>query len=93
VKKNASVREQSVVFGLSDSEGVPCVVLGVSTAAWEYMKGGMCHTFDFTSEGMPLKIIIFRGDSYDAIIDLIKGSMRDKSSPFYDKQDKDFSIK
>lgn len=54
-------REQKVVFALSTRDEGYDVLLGVPTAAWDYMKDGQTHTFDLTKLGLPIRIILYGG--------------------------------
>lgn len=54
--------EEKMVFGLGrTAEGEPLLILGVSEAAWTYMKDGKTHHFDFAKAGLPLKMMVFGG--------------------------------
>lgn len=44
-------------------DGVPLVIFGISKTAWEYMKDGKTHHFDLTGAGVPVKVVLFGGDS------------------------------
>lgn len=52
--------EQKVVFGVAAETGTKnvVVVLQVPPGGWEYMKDGTCHTFDLTSLGIPVKLML-----------------------------------
>lgn len=53
--------DEKVVFAITDDPKDKTVILGVSDAAWNFMKDGMTHTFDLRSLGVPFKIILFGG--------------------------------
>ena len=55
------MRPEQVVFAVSPREGGMDVLLGVPTAAWEYMKDGKTHTFDLTKLGLPIRILMYGG--------------------------------
>ncbi len=45
---------------------MPIVIIGIPAQAWEYMKGGKTHHFDFTGIGVPVKLIMYGAESHDA---------------------------
>ena len=65
--------EEQIVFMMAQTlEGVPVVVLGLPEAAWEYMKDGKTHTFDFTKVNVPLMLVAFGGKSRETIIEELR---------------------
>ena len=55
------MRPEQIVFAVSPrGEGFD-VLLGVPTAAWDYMQDGHTHTFDLTKLGLPIRIIMYGG--------------------------------
>lgn len=62
-------REEQMVFSVSyegQGDGVPVVIIGMPAQAWEYMKDGKTHHFDFTNIGVPVKLMMFGAESHDA---------------------------
>ena len=56
------MNEEKMVFAVGKMpDGVPVVILGISQAAWDYMKDGKTHTIDLTSLGHRLKFVLFGG--------------------------------
>jgi hypothetical protein len=57
-------REDRVLFGYcpadASGDGVPNLVFMMPEAAWAYMSTGMCHEFDMTHVGIPMRVIIGR---------------------------------
>ena len=51
--------ESKAVFAITEDRGT--VIIGLSSAAWDYMKNGMTHTFDLRSLGIDTRIILFGG--------------------------------
>jgi hypothetical protein len=83
-----------VVFGVAPDPhgGVPLVLLGVPSAAWDYMKDGKTHTFDLTAIGVPLKLIMFGAKDRDEAVRLLEeGNKRAGLSSLHDRRD--FGIK
>ena len=86
--------EEKMVFGLStDDKGTPSVLLGIPKGAWEYMKDGMTHTFDLSSVGVNVKLMLFGAENHDAAMKLLTDSFHAAGKPVLDERLKDFSIK
>lgn len=92
-RDDGAARHQRVVFGASPKGDTTDVILGVSAAAWEYMKDGKTHTFDLQSIGLPLRIVLFgakdTGEAY-AVIEKHNASLGLKTE---DRSSEDFSMK
>ena len=52
------------------------VLLGVPTAAWEYMKDGQTHTLDLLKLGVPIRIILYGGPDHEAVRKVIDAHNR-----------------
>ena len=63
---DAPTKEQKVVFAIGDDKQT--LILGVSEAAWQFMREGMTHTFDLRSFGVPVRIVMFGGPTREAIM-------------------------
>ncbi len=50
----------------------PTIILGVPTAAWEYMQDGKTHTFDLSSAGIPVQIMMFGAADREGVMDLLE---------------------
>ena len=86
--------EEKVVFGLSsDDKGTPFVILAIPPGAWEYMKDGKTQTFDLSSVGVPIKIMMFGAGSHDDAMKLLTESFHAAGKPVFDERQKDFGIK
>jgi len=88
--------EQKMVFGVSPSgtgDGVPLLMLGVPAGAWEHMKDGKTHSFDLTSIGLPIKILVYGAKDHDAATAVITGHMKQRGEACLDQRRADFSIK
>lgn len=86
--------DKHIVFGVSptsDGKG-PVITLGVTEKAWDYMRDGLTHTFDLSSIGIPIRIIIMRGADHDSIMREIEGAMKAAGVPILDERRKDFGI-
>jgi hypothetical protein len=86
--------EDKIVFGfIPDNSGkaADVVVLGIPTAAWEYMKDGHTHTLDLTKIGIPMKLILFGSATHQAALDVIK--QHNEGKPMEDRRHEDFSVK
>jgi len=84
--------KEKIVFAISEERKgtIPTVVMGMSRASWEYMKNGLCHTFDLTAAGVPVKIILFGGETQEDCLRLISPNL-DQGT--IDARTVDFSIK
>lgn len=88
-----SQRKEKVAFGLSiDESGVPCVLMGISSDAWEYMKDGKTHTFDLTKVGVKVRIMMFGCESHEAALDQMTKGFHAAGKPVLDERNRDFSI-
>lgn len=72
------MREEQVLFMVSGDQvpvqaGVTTVpkylLLGVSSKAWEYMRGGKNHNFDLRRMGLPTQLIMFGGKTHAHLMD------------------------
>lgn len=59
--------EERVVVMLGDGDP-PTVIFAVSAAAWDYCKDGKCHTFNLSSVGWPVQVMIAGGATREQII-------------------------
>jgi hypothetical protein len=88
-------RDGKIVFAVlpdGQGDGAPVVILGIPKGAWEYMKDGKTHTFDLTSIGLPIKLILFGADDHASAMKAIDGSLQAQGVPYFDKRAEDFSI-
>jgi hypothetical protein len=84
--------EEKIVFAIGMSDGVPLIVLGVPKAAWEYMKDGKTHEFDFTKAGLGLRLVLFGAEDHDSAMKTIHQAATAKGEGYIDARNKDFSI-
>lgn len=85
--------EDKIIFAVShegQGDGVPLVILGVPTGAWEYMKDGKTHTFDLTKAGVPVKLMLYGAASHQAAMDVIDGHFKQTGQPYLDERRTDF---
>jgi hypothetical protein len=47
-----------------DGSGTPMLCFLMPEAAWDYMRGGMCHEFNLTNVGIPIQVVIGRCKDY-----------------------------
>ena len=91
-----STLEEKLVFCMSptsDGKG-PIITLGMSEACWSYMKDGSTHNLDLTSIGVPLRLILMRGESHDAIMKEIQDGAKKAGVTLVDERNrKDFGLK
>lgn len=88
------MKPHQVVFAISPrgDDGTD-VLLGVPTAAWEYMQHGKTHTFDLTKLGLPIRIIMCGGADQSQIREWIDRHNRSLGIDVTENRtDQDFSI-
>lgn len=87
-------KEQRVVFAAgTGQEGKPLIIMGIPKEAWEYMKDGKTHTFDFTNAGIPIQVVLFGGADHNSIMKSLGTSMKNNNTAYFDERNNDFSIK
>jgi hypothetical protein len=74
-------KEKKVAVGLGEAlpGDVQVLILGVPAGAWEHMKDANTHTFDLRKIGIPLKLVMFGGPTYDEVIDTMDLAARASS--------------
>lgn len=70
--KELEAKNQVVFLAAQGEDGIPIVVLGVSKEAWEYCKDGKSHTFDLTRAGIPIRIMLFGGETKTQMLESLK---------------------
>lgn len=89
------MKPEQIVFAISpegQGDGVPVLLLGVPTAAWEYIRDGKTNTFDLTKVGVPIKLVIFGGADNAAVMKALNDAMAIANAPYFDERHKDLSI-
>ncbi len=86
-------REEKVVFGIAPSPNGPVAILGVTAAAWDYMKDGKTHTFDLRGIGFPVQIMMFGAQNHARVVELLGQGAEARGMPVHDSRDEDFSMK
>jgi hypothetical protein len=85
--------EDKVVFGVcpgGEGDGVPLVLLGIPKGAWEYMKDGKTHNFDLTKAGIPVKLMLYGGDSHSHCMKMIEAHLSKQDLPYWTRDAKIF---
>lgn len=88
--------EEKMVFAISpegQGDGVPVLLVGVPKGAWQYMRNGKTHTFDLTSAGLPVKLVLFGGRDHADVMRHVNEAMKMTNTPYLDQRRTDFSIK
>jgi hypothetical protein len=87
--------DEKIVFSLipgSDNDtAMPILILGVPRAAWDYMKGGKTHNFDFSSIGIPLQMMLYGADTHADAVKVIEDVAESKGIVLDDQRRKDFT--
>ena len=88
------IGENQVVFGVSPKrpDGVRVLLLGVTTEAWNYMKDGKSHTFDFNKAGIPWQVVMYGAPDHAAAKKMIEGFIADRGEGYLDLRREDFKI-
>lgn len=84
--------DKKMVFAVSKDGDEPMLLLGIPAAAWEHMKDGKTHHFDLTNVGIPLKLMVFGGNSRAAIQGLIEDHNKRQGLATLYQPRKDFGI-
>ncbi len=86
--------EENIVFGVGPTTdgSPPVIMLGMTEGSWAYMVDGLTHTFDLTKIGLPVRIMIFRGNDHSAVMAEIEGAMKANGIPILDERTKDFGL-
>jgi hypothetical protein len=86
-------REEQMVFAVSPhDDGQVDVLLGMPTAAWEYMKDGKTHTFDLTKLGLPIRLILYGAPDHATALGYIQKHNKSLGLETLDLRDEDFSV-
>lgn len=87
--------EEKIVFALAPirGESVPVLLLGIPAGAWDHMKDGKTHTFDLTSIGMPVKLMLYGARDHAEAMSLIEQAAEQSGVALMNKMNTDFSIK
>lgn len=89
-----SDNENKLVFARYEVPGEsPVIVVGIPTAAWEYMRDGKTHHFDLTRAGVPVKLMLFGATTHDAAMATLREVVDMQGLKFVDARNEDFSIK
>jgi hypothetical protein len=88
--------EKKMVFAVApegQGDGVPLVLLGIPTGAWEYMRDGKTHNFDLTRSGIPVKLMLYGAADHSAAMKVVEDHMKTLGLPLLDARREDFSTK
>jgi hypothetical protein len=89
-------KDEKIAFAISpegQGDGIPALILGVPTGAWGYMADGKTHTFDLTSVGLPIKLVLFGGETHASVKRTLEALVLSTGVPVLDETRRDFSIK
>jgi len=87
--------EQRLVFAYSPNgtgDGVPLVVIGLPAGAWEHMRDGNTTHVDMSKFGVNLKLVLFGGESHDAVMKVLEQATFARGDAILDERQKDFGI-
>ncbi len=83
---------QCIFLATQAQDGVPLIALGLTEQAWEHMKNGDSHSFDFTKMAIPLRLLVFGGKDKQAIMETLITQAEAWGIKIVDARDQDFSI-
>lgn len=81
------------VFAYTETPTGPIMIVGMTTASWEYCKDGKTLTFDLDSVGIPLKLVIFGAENHEKAIEVIQTHNAFQEKSMIDVRDQDLGIK
>lgn len=84
--------EEKMVFAVSKAGDEPLLLLGIPAAAWNHMKDGKTHHFDLTKAGIPLKLIVFGGETRAEMQAIIESHNQRQGLTTLYQPGKDFGI-
>jgi hypothetical protein len=68
--------DQKMLFALSpgsaETDGIETLTLLIPQAAWDYMRNGMCHEFDLTKIGVPLRMVLAGTPTHKTGLELLR---------------------
>lgn len=71
------INNEAVFLSAVDDDGVPILAVGLSAAAWDYIKDGKTHNIDCVKLGIPLRLMIFGGDTRESILKKLREDAKD----------------
>lgn len=74
-------RDKKVLVAMGTGSAKPVVILGVPQGAWDFMEGGLTHTFDLTSLGIPIQLLMFRGKDYADLVSTLENTAKETQMP------------
>jgi len=84
--------EEKMVFAVSKVGDETLLLLGIPASAWEHMKDGKTHHFDLIKAGIPLKLMVFGGNSRAEIQAIIEEHNRRQGLSTLYQPGKEFGI-
>lgn len=91
MKRTPTPSDRKILFAISPGDstpdGVPVVTLMMPDSSFAYMRDGLCHDFDLSKAGIPIKIIVARcrdhAHGYEILQTAAGGNLEDmRSSDF-----------
>lgn len=71
-----SGRDEKVIFAFapahSQPDNIPVMTFLMPEAAWSYMQKGLCHEFDLTNVGLPIRVLIGRTKTHQTGLKLLE---------------------
>ena len=89
----STIDTRPVFFLGTAGDGKPILIFGVPETAYLPAAHGYSFDFDFTSIGLPVYAIIFKGTDHADCMKKIEAIAAKMEVPILDERRKDFSIK
>lgn len=88
-----SSEAETIFLTSQDEDGNMILSIGLSKAAWEYMKDGKTHTIDLTQLGANLKLLFFGCENKAAGLEKLKADAKAMGIEIKEGPVKNYGIK
>jgi hypothetical protein len=86
--------DKKIVFCLGKTgNGATLVIMGIPEGAWDHMKDGKHHNFDFTRAGLPVQLLMYGAKTHAEAMTMLQRFTSAQGITIRDERRKDFSIK
>lgn len=88
-------RPNNLVFclGHGNPDLPPTLLLGITEAAWDYLKQGGVNHFDLSSMGLELRVVVFGGKDQEEVYEALRIAAKSAGGELLDQRDKDHGVK
>lgn len=86
-------RKKQILFMLTQTDdGLPMLVFGVTEEAWNHMRNGKTHNFDFNKAGLPIRVCMFGAKDHKEAMKFMDESAKAAGVAILDERHADFNI-